>query len=172
MPPTLRQIQDLRESDFAAAPVWVSAYVFDQDEEWHAHVDEATFRPWDGPLPFPELRLSPDVLVSASFTLAGGENLKGFAAPPLPGGGVMANPISSSQPIVFLPGGSQAPFWLPRAPTELALDAFYDAVGRTSDRTFPIRFRIEQQLIGFEFQGIIPGFCYLSDSLKSVRTLR
>jgi hypothetical protein len=49
--PPLKRYGELRQADFQFAPVWVCAYVLDQDQPWHDEVDEVTYRPWEGPLP-------------------------------------------------------------------------------------------------------------------------
>ena len=70
--PALRRYVDMRKADFVLAPLWVCAYAFDQEQPWHAEVDEVTYRPWDGPPPFADEDWHGYVVRRATLALADG----------------------------------------------------------------------------------------------------
>src|SRR5437867_4045229 len=104
--PPLKSYRDLRAADFDLAPVWVCAYAFDSDKPWHDEVDEVTYRPWEGALPFDDEAWHVYVVSRAELELADGEQHFGFSR--LPDAAARAQPadITSTQPILLLPDGT------------------------------------------------------------------
>jgi hypothetical protein len=53
-PPFIKHVLEQRAADFRRHPVWVNAYNTDLEEPWYDDdpADEATYRPWAGPLPY------------------------------------------------------------------------------------------------------------------------
>lgn len=170
--PTLRRADELRLQDFLSSPLWVSAYAFDQDQPWHGEVDEATYRPWDGGLPFTDKGRFAYVLSRAKLTLADGEKLSGFSAPPFEPAGERGRELSTTQPVIFLPDGSGTSFWAARPPPTEQLRRFYSALEKRPEDVFPINYSLDPEYIGKAFSAAIPGFCSPGRNLRDIVVTR
>jgi hypothetical protein len=170
--PTLKRIHDFVPSDFDASPVWVCAYVFDHDEPWHGEVDEVTYRPWEGSLPFTDRPWFVYALGRAQFRLADGDTLDGYSAPPGPPSGLVADELSSMQPVLFLPDNRHCPFWLGRRAAAEEVRGLYDALGKRAADVFPIECSFDPRLFGDRFALSIPGICSLTADFKGVTVQR
>jgi hypothetical protein len=172
-PRILRCIHDLSRDDFRRYPIWENAYGYDGWElgEWYdaAHVDEVTYWPWDGILPYdcsqPRNRAS---LVAGSFMLADGGIVEGFFDVPTPTARSEAEPLRSL-PYIFLPDGSKCGLWSSyRSAFETDRRRLYAGLGRDPAKIFPMCFRAAHGLLSIEYQGVVAGFGYFEDDLRSV----
>lgn len=152
--PILKQFGDLTLTDFLQYPVWVSVHGCDYGEPWYDETDEATFRPWTGPLPVDP---SQDMfLVRAYLTLADGRVFPGFITPQHQDEMIDFGTI---QPHVFLPSGKLYGFWdgmFKRS--EEKRQVLYSELGQDPGNIFPIRFSAERGLTNGLDSGLIHGF--------------
>jgi len=146
-----KQVYDLTLSDLQASPVWEFAL----DEEGEEGQDEATVRPFEGPLP-----VDPGhgmFVVRARFRLADGTHLSGYLSPPVQGD----NSVAAVQPIIVMADG-QVMFWYGAfAPTPDAVKAAYRKLGRTPSQIFPVAYESEVPVQGGPVQGELNGFAHL-----------
>lgn len=158
--PTLRQYNDLSRADFQAYPVWMRVYGRDEQEPWYNLVDEITYRPWNGHLPYQCSDTSErSVVVYAAFQLADGTLLDGFMTPPSPADGPRGYELSYLQPELFLPDGSSIGFWWGTGKIPAARkDEFYAALTKSAAEVFPITFGAAEGLVDLDYRGSISGF--------------
>jgi hypothetical protein len=156
--PVLKRFNDLRPADFDLAPVWVCSYAFDQEQPWHSEVDEVTYRPWHGQLPFVDSARHVYILSRATLTLADGGTYLGFSRPPDAAALENPNDISSTQPVIFLSDGTAAGLYNAVHPSAEDRRSFYARLGKRKEAVFPMTYRLSADLIGEEFTGVIPGF--------------
>lgn len=98
--PELRQIYDLVAADFERHPVWVGIHGLDEHEPWYEDegLDEATVRPWLGPLPVDAETCM--LFVAADFVCADGARWRGYVTPGF--GGDIGN-MGIEQPTLLEP---------------------------------------------------------------------
>ena len=163
--PDLKQFGDLRADDFRRHQVWAACHSFDYDEPWFDDTDEETFRPWLGQRP-----VDPSegmFLVACEATLADGTSWEGFLTPSPEDEAGGGSDLGTIQPHLFLPTGSAVGFWggLEGAPAT-ARSALYRALARSSEKVFPIRFRVSNDLVRDTGEVSVGGF-YRLESLTS-----
>jgi hypothetical protein len=158
-PPLLKQAYDLTLDDFAEYPVWVQCNHVDYHEPWYEETDEATFRPWAGPLPVKPQEAM--FLIRANMILANGSTLTGFLTPQSP---EEPSNLGTMQPMVFSESGEQLPFWdgACRRPEDERL-SFYATLGLGAKEIFPVSFSGEPGLAVGRVKGTIPGLCCLKN---------
>jgi hypothetical protein len=157
--PLLKDGSDLTPGDFAQFPVWVQCHLVDYDEPWYEETDEATFRPWTGPLPVdPKDAI---FLLRATMTLANGSRLNGFVTPQ---SADQPFDLGTMQPVMFSSSGEQLGFWdgAFRRPEERRV-RFYAAVGVGAKEISPVLFSCEPGLAVGRVAGSIPGLCWLKE---------
>jgi hypothetical protein len=163
--PELKQFRDLTAADFRRHRVWVHVHIIDYDEPWYNDpgVDEETFRPWLGDLPV----WAGDAiyLLSAQMTLADGRVLEGFVSPESDGD---KPDMGLTQPNVFLPSGRRCAFWNGVVKRPEQLRPFYAELGKDPRAIFPIRYKAADGLAKGRTEGVIPGFCWLSEGVATV----
>jgi hypothetical protein len=151
MTPELKQFGDLSASDFERHPIWVSVHGQDEGEPWYDEADEETFRPWTGDVP---VNASEGMLlVRATLELRDGSSHHGFATPAFDGDG-----LGTQQPQIFV-GGQLFGFWggIIGVPSERR-QALYEALGKSSEDVFPLRFSIHPALATGVTSGVVEGF--------------
>jgi hypothetical protein len=153
--PELKQFADLVETDFQRHPVWIQCHIVDYDEPWHDETDEETFRPWTGETP-----ADPSdgmLLVRATGTLPDGTRFPGVLTP-----ASEADDLGSLQPHLFV-AGTLFGFWGGGVGvSEERRAAFYAALRRGSDDTFPVRFEADNGLCRGVTSVEVLGFYKLS----------
>ena len=154
--PLLVQYGALTPEHFAEHPVWVACHCADYDEPWYDDTDEATFRPWDGPLPVaPEDGM---FLVRAMLHAKDGTRYAGFLTP-APRGDVSPMVLGAVQPQLFLPSGEQIGFWLGMTGKPAAAGlALTMGLGKPTWEVFPITFAAEPGLAVGVTEGRVLGF--------------
>lgn len=167
--PLLKQLGELTAADFAKHPLWVEVHHQDQDQPWYESTDEATVRPWDGPVPTPLPRGR--LHARATITLQDGREFAGYAAAERSPGAKNAGrrQMGSIQPGLFgkYRNSRAHTFWGGKVGIdEDARRAFFAAV--ESESPFPMRFAIEPGLIrglgaSVFASGFIDGFYRLLD---------
>jgi hypothetical protein len=185
MRPQLRSLNSLGLSDFEDHPVWIRVRSFDFNASWFDDVDEETFRPWDGVLPFAEPRGM--LLIAAKLTFKDGSVYPGFLSPakedwdaPLPpkrvgdrliqlatpkdrhGGSPLAL-LGIQQPRIFLQNRTFS-FWggMLGIPEE-ARRGLYEAAAQGPEDIFPIHFHSDPLLA----KGLVSG--RLDEFYRSVK---
>ena len=151
MCPLLKQFADLTEADFDAHPIWIGCHCSDYDEPWYEETDEETHRAWTGDSP---VDASADMfLVRASLTLADGSRFPGFVTP-----SEKPDDPGTTQPHLFH-DGAMFYFWggMIGVPTEDRA-RLYQALGRSADQVFPIRFAADPGLATGHCSGTLDGF--------------
>src|SRR5688500_10466550 len=101
--PELRRFATLCREGFVRSPIWVQSHTIDYDEPWHDEVAEDIFRPWKGVIP-----IEPKIgkfLVRATFELADGSRMTGFATP------AESFDLGRMQPIIFTERGGMIASW-------------------------------------------------------------
>jgi len=175
----LKDQPSLTKGDFNSHSVWVRAQDYDINEPWYREINERTYRPWDGELPFEPKSQFPFVLVSGSFRLSDGSVYPGYFQPvteqwdaPVPPrkmkdgtssvpvhwsarhGGSPLSILALHCPVIFI--GDQAyDFHLRRHPElrrRCVLD-FYMAIAKRPEEVFPVEFWGDPAL----FKGIVSG---------------
>ena len=146
-----KQIYELTLADFERSPVWE----FANDEEGIEGQDEATVRPYSGPIP-----VGPDyggAIVSAHFNLADGTGLRGYLTPSYR----EMTGLGFIQPAIICDSG-QIHFWFGvlRPPKE-EIDNLLEKLGRKHHQVFPIEFSSEVEIVDGPVTGIIPGFLFM-----------
>jgi hypothetical protein len=154
-----KQVYELTAEDLLRFPAWQFAL----DEEAEAGQDEATVRPY----PF-EGALDPAAgmfIVSASFRLSDGSQMKGYLTPPGPN----EDGLRTIQPIIVTTLG-QVMFWRGMfMPTPEELDADYRRLGKSSSsQVFPIHFASDVPLLKGPIQGELIGFLFVEDITATV----
>lgn len=144
-----KQVYELTVDDFTEFPVWEFAL----DEEGEENQDEATVRPSTAPLPLDcsESRF----IVRAKFSLADGTRHIGYLTPCH-----ATEDLGSIQPIVITQQG-QVTFWMGAARGNT--NPFYEKLGKSAERIFPVTFKSDVPLVGGVVFGSIPGFLHLAD---------
>jgi len=172
--PILKQYQDFRSGDFIEHPIWMSAYGMDQEELWSDEVDEATYRPWNGALPYRCAEINgPMVVVRGWFELGDGTRARGFATPPHPPSGAAGSALSYTQPQMFLPSGGSIGFWFGgRTISEDEKKVVYRSLQKQAESVFPLRFGFDQGLIDTAFEVTITGFFGFADDLRTILETR
>lgn len=149
--PELRQFRDLVIADFERNPVWIGCHTVDYDEPWYGETDEETFRPWTGELPVgPEEGM---LLVRATFICHDGDQHQGFVTP-----SHGPEDLGMQQPQMFV-GGRRFAFWggvVGVRPEDRT--AFYAALAKSPDATFPLRFSADPSLATANASGVLRGF--------------
>jgi hypothetical protein len=157
-----KQVYELTPTDLAATPVWEFAL----DEEGEEGQDEATVRPFDGPLP-----LDPSdgmFVVRALFTLADGTSLKGYLTPAVQGDST----LPTVQPIIVTENG-QAMFWLGAFPQPNAPAKAYKTLGKAASEVFPLTYESDIPLVDGPVRGSLSGFAHFrSLNDQTIVTLR
>src|SRR3954469_14111936 len=156
MPPGLRTVPELTRADLVSSPVWRNVYGTDAEEPWYeaAAVDEVTYRPWDGPLPYDCHRpVDRPPIVAATFNFADGTRMDGYMSPP----GLWLRDFGShlwyTQPALFLPDGTQCGFWSGgERQRQGNRSRLYAAVGKPATDVFPMVCRPLAGLINVEFE--------------------
>jgi hypothetical protein len=154
--PLLKQFAGLSEADFERHPVWIQCHVVDYDEPWHDDTDEETFRPRTGTLPADPAEGI--LLVRATGMLPDGTKLPGFLTPAFEAGD-----LGTMQPHLFA-ASTLFGFWggaFGIAPERRT--AFYEAVRRSSEDAFPLRFETELGLSRGVTTVDVLGFYRISD---------
>jgi hypothetical protein len=158
-PPFIKHVLELRAEDFERHPVWINAYNTDLDEPWYYEEasDEATYRPWEGPLPYDCGRRSiRPPRVAATFVLASGMVLPGCCHPPGPR--TAPDNFSYTHPLVFA-GDEVIGFWA--GANERMVEHHRARLSRAvgaRDVVFPVRYQIRPGITNLEFTGEIKGF--------------
>ncbi len=170
--PELRQVTGLKQSDFERHAVWVGVHRTDYEMPWYEECDEATYRPWDGPLPVAAKDYI--LLVAATFELRDGTRYPGYFSPlgenwdepPEPSTRRMTSLFGESSvailgqqlPHIFA-GGRQIRFWGGRhgVPADVR-QFFYSAVGDRPENIFPIQFSADPGLATGIVTGRVDGF--------------
>ena len=178
--PELRSFNSLRLPDFEVHPVWLRVRSFDFKETWYDDAEDETFLPWEGVLPFAELRGM--VLIAAKLEFKDGSVYPGFLTPakgdwdvPLPprevgdrmiqtatprdrhGGSPLAI-LGIQQPRIFLQNQTFS-FWGGIIGiSQEARRAFYAATAKEPDEIFPIHFHADPQLAEGFVSGRLNGF--------------
>jgi hypothetical protein len=181
--PLLRDVSELKPSDFENHPVWVCVHGRDEDEPWYSQTNEVTYRPWTDALPFVPRTRFDAVLVTATFELADGSLYRGYFNPvaenwdePLPPrrlkDGTFTKPkqwsarrggplsiLALLHPHIFV-GGIVHDFHLRRnnEVRQEGIRAFYAAIGRSPRAVFPLRFRCSPDLFAGVIFGQLDGF--------------
>lgn len=156
--PLLKQLGSVTLADFEKFPVWVLCHTTDYDEEWYDDTDEATVRPWSDNIPIDAK--SAIFFIRAHFVLADGAEMKGFVSYMTnPQWKIVANDIGSTQPVLLHPSGKQIPFWYGVIKiTSEDMNRIYTLLGKDRKMVFPIRYRVDDNLIVVEQKGEIDGF--------------
>ncbi len=173
--PILRQEYQLVREDFELHPIWRSVHGRDELEDWYGACDEATFRPWDQPLP-----ASPVdglLLVAADMRLADGKVYPGacywtpqqlrpstrlaFEGPP------ETQIVSDLQPRIFL-GNGTVRFWEGIVFPDDSRRRFYSALAKRPSNIFPITLVVPRTLVERGEKGLVPGFCRLRRDARRV----
>jgi hypothetical protein len=139
--------------------LWASCHSFDYNEPWYEDTDEATFRPWEGPLP-----VDPSegmFLVRAVLRAADGREFRGFLTPASTNAGYELGLI---QPCLAAGGKFFGFWWGLQGVASSMKDAFYAELGSTPDRIFPMNFACSAALATGVCSGTIDGF-YSSPTL-------
>ena len=145
-----KQVYELTLDDLERTPVWEFAL----DEEGEEGQDEATVRPFGGPLP-----LNPAdglFIIRAMFRLADGTSLTGYLTPPAP----PDSSLSMIHPCIVVPSG-HVMFWFGVIPPKAdVLRASYAKLGKTAAQVFPASFESDTALVGGPVRGTIEGFSH------------
>lgn len=152
--PELVQAWDFTREHFERHPVWVSCHVEDYDEPWYEDTDEATMRPWTGPLP-----AEPSVgglEARATCILADGTRLDGSLTPAAPG--ESGQLLATMQPTMFLPDGSLVFFWEGSVKQDEQHARLYRALGKSAAEIFPIQCAALEGLVGGISRCTVDGF--------------
>ena len=149
--PELKQFGELIPGDFERHPVWIGCHTADYGEPWYEETDEETFRPWAGALPAAPTEGM--LLVRTVIELRDGSRYPGFVTPAIDEGD-----LGTQQPQVFV-GDRRFGFWggMFGVPIE-ERRTFYDALRRTSDAVFPLKFTVEPGLATGVTAGQVQGF--------------
>jgi hypothetical protein len=98
-------------------------------------------------------------VVRASFRLADGSMMRGYATPPR---GKDAS-LGTLQPIIVTDRG-QVRFWCgTAAPGVKGLAHNYELLGKATKQVFPLQFASDVELVGGPVTGSVPGFLVLED---------
>lgn len=167
--PKLRQYSDFRPEDFHDCAIWMCVHGVDEEAEWYYHTDELTYRPWPLTGAFPNTEpTAPSVIVHTRFRVADGSVYKGFSTPAFLGKDRKAQDISYTQPILFLPNGELAGFWLGNRRIIAAHKIrLYAALHKGPKEVFPIIYSPFVGAVTDPYELTIESFSCLDPDLHS-----
>ncbi len=148
-----KQVYDLVNEDFDIFPVWEFCF----DEESEEDQDEATVRPYTGPIPLDSL--SGMFVMKAKFTFANGQSVRGYVYSPVQGD----SSIDTLQPTVITASG-QVSFWHGMIkPKRERLDEYYTMLNMNADSVFPLAFESLIDVLDYDVSGIVDGYLMYED---------
>lgn len=148
-----KQVYDLIDEDFDIFPVWE----FCLDEAGEENQDEATVRPYTGPIPLDSL--SGMFVMKAEFTFANRQRARGYVYSPVQGD----RSIGTLQPTVITASG-QVSFWHGMIkPKRERLDEFYTMLNMNADSVFPLAFESLIDVLDYDVSGIVDGYLMYED---------
>ena len=159
----IKHILDLQPNDFVQNPIWVCAYNTDLKEPWYEEnpADEVTYMPWGHAPPYDYIKPSHrSVLLAATFTLPHERVLPGYCGLPAPQWGAPGLGLSHMQPTMFWEGKAIG-FWMGAVDAKTfdrMRSEAYGLLRGLSQPLFPIKYAIRNDLVDYDFSGMIDGF--------------
>ena len=131
------QLADLTMADLKAHVVWeyqgesdADACVKPTDRLSLGEYEEGTF------------------LAATEFMLADGSSWTGYCSPQDPSG------LDYTQPVLFV-DGQQVPLWLDQGQDKAAIERRWQALGRTLEQVFPVKYKCVIKVDGQEVCGLV-----------------